>query len=153
MTSYSSGAAFDLEGNKVREFNGGGDHYGNFVQAVRSRQHEDLNADILDGHLSSALCHMGNISYRLGEGMEKEKAAKKIAGIMSTENMTATLDRTLEHLEKNGVALDKEKVTIGQKLDFDPDHDKETFIDNAAANEMLTRKYRKPFVVPEKGKV
>ena len=29
----------------------------------------------------------------------------------------------------------------------------ETFVDNASANEMLTRKYRKPFVVPEAGKV
>ncbi|HEX3727856.1 MAG TPA: Gfo/Idh/MocA family oxidoreductase, partial [Pirellulales bacterium] len=52
MTSYSSGAAFDKDGNKVHEFNGGGDHYGNFIAAVRSRKHEDLNADILEGHLS-----------------------------------------------------------------------------------------------------
>ena len=35
--------------------------------AVRSRKKEDLNAEILDGHLSSALCHLPNISYRLGE--------------------------------------------------------------------------------------
>ena len=45
---------------------GGGDHYANFVEAVRSRDPKQLAAPILEGHLSSALCHLGNISYRLG---------------------------------------------------------------------------------------
>jgi predicted dehydrogenase len=40
------------------------EHVENFVKAVRSRNHEDLNCDILEGHLSAALCHMANISYR-----------------------------------------------------------------------------------------
>jgi len=41
-------------------------HRANFINAVRSRQMTDLNADILLGHQSSALCHLANISYRLG---------------------------------------------------------------------------------------
>jgi predicted dehydrogenase len=45
---------------------GGGDHYANFVKAVRDRDHKVLNADIEEGHLSSAYCHLGNIAYRLG---------------------------------------------------------------------------------------
>src|SRR5262245_52692785 len=65
--SYSSGVAYDKDGRKLAEFNGGGDHYGNFIKAVRERKHEILNADILEGHLSSAMCHLGNISYRLGK--------------------------------------------------------------------------------------
>ena len=52
LTDYTAGAAFDLKGNKVAEFKGGGDHHGNFLKAVRSRKPEDLNADILEGHLS-----------------------------------------------------------------------------------------------------
>jgi len=35
------------------------------VKAVRARDHALLNADIEEGHLSSAFCHLGNISYRL----------------------------------------------------------------------------------------
>src|SRR5690606_30110774 len=68
MTAYNKGAAFDLNGNMVRQFSGGSDslHYENFLKAVRSRNYQDLNADIEEGHLSSALCHLGNISYRLG---------------------------------------------------------------------------------------
>lgn len=40
-------------------------HRENFIQAVRSRKASDLSADILEGHLSSALCHLGNIAQRL----------------------------------------------------------------------------------------
>ena len=40
--------------------------YERFIAGVRSRKIEDLGVDIEDGHLSSALCHLGNIAYRLG---------------------------------------------------------------------------------------
>ena len=33
-----------------------------FIAAVRSRKIADLRPDILQGHLSTAVCHMGNIS-------------------------------------------------------------------------------------------
>src|SRR5690606_22901083 len=33
LPSYSGGAAFDLDGNEIQKFGGGGDHYGNFVNA------------------------------------------------------------------------------------------------------------------------
>src|SRR5262249_9188793 len=66
---YGYAVAFTPDGKKIKTFSGGGDqyHFANFVQAVRSRRHEELNADILEGHLSSALCHLGNVSYCLGE--------------------------------------------------------------------------------------
>ena len=48
---------------------GGGDHFGNFVKAVHARKPDLLNAEILEGHLSSALCHLGNMSYRLGRSL------------------------------------------------------------------------------------
>lgn len=41
-------------------------HYENFIDCVKSRRHEDLIADVEEGHLSSLLCHLGNISYRTG---------------------------------------------------------------------------------------
>src|SRR5262249_28103063 len=45
----------------------GGGHFGNFIAAVRSRDFSHLNADILEGHYSSALCHLANASYRVGQ--------------------------------------------------------------------------------------
>ena len=71
----------------------------NFYDAVRSRKKSDLLAPIEYGHTGAALCHLGNIAYRLG--------------------------RTIE---------------------FDPKT--ETFPRDEAANALLTREYRKPFVMP-----
>lgn len=45
---------------------GGGNHYDNFLKAVRSRDRKSLAADIEEGHQSSAYCHLGNIAYKLG---------------------------------------------------------------------------------------
>ena len=39
-------------------------HYINFIDCVRSRRWQDLNADILEGHMSTAMMHLGNIAYR-----------------------------------------------------------------------------------------
>jgi hypothetical protein len=80
---------------------GGGDHYANFIDAVRSRRSQDLHAGALEGHLSSALCHLANVAYR-----------------------------------------------TGNTLKFDPAT--ERFVGDEKADALLTREYRKPYVVPEK---
>jgi len=49
---------------------GSSNEYERFINAVRSRKIEDLGVDIEDGHLSSALCHLGNIAYRLGRTLK-----------------------------------------------------------------------------------
>ena len=43
-----------------------GPHMKNFLAAVRSRKYQDLHADVDIGRLSADLCHLANISYRLG---------------------------------------------------------------------------------------
>jgi predicted dehydrogenase len=43
-----------------------GPHIGNFLNACRSRKQSDLNCDVEQGHVSAGLCHLANISYRLG---------------------------------------------------------------------------------------
>ncbi len=48
----------------------GGSNWENFIKAVRSRKREDLNGEIEEGHLSSALMHLSNISYRLGRSLD-----------------------------------------------------------------------------------
>src|SRR5262249_11607647 len=45
----------------------GGGIFANFISAVRSRKRQEQDADILEGHYSSALGHLANLSYRLGE--------------------------------------------------------------------------------------
>jgi predicted dehydrogenase len=50
--------------------NAGGDHYQNFIEAVRARDKSKLNGPVETAHLSSGLAHLGNISYRLGRSLK-----------------------------------------------------------------------------------
>ncbi|MBL9122611.1 MAG: Gfo/Idh/MocA family oxidoreductase [Planctomycetaceae bacterium] len=148
MTSYSSGAAFDPEGNMIEKFQGGGDHYGNFLNAVRSRKVDELNADILEGHLSSALCHLANISYRLGEKVSVEEVKARLGD--SSENQE-TFGRFVAHLNDNKVNLEGTPLNFGLQLAINPET--ESFVNNSQADAMLTREYRAPYVVPAAGQV
>ena len=59
---------------------GEGNHFKNWINAVRSRKVEDLNADVLEGHLSAALCHLGNIAYRLGRTLTFDPKTETFPG-------------------------------------------------------------------------
>jgi predicted dehydrogenase len=74
-------------------------HWANFLDAIRSGSDETLHCDINEGHLSTSLAHLANISYRLDRSLVFNSAQEKFA------------------------------------------NDRE-------ADAMLTRAYRKPFVVP-----
>jgi predicted dehydrogenase len=78
-----------------------GNHYANYINAIRNGDPKTFNKSIEEGFYTCALVHLGNVSYRLG-----------------------------------------------RSLDFDPATLK--FKNDDEANAMLTREYRKPFVVPEK---
>ena len=79
----------------------GGNHFENFIVALRAGSREKLTCEIEEGHVSTALPHLGNIAYRCG--------------------------RTLTF-----------------------DGKKERFVGDRDANALLTRDYRKPFVVPKR---
>jgi predicted dehydrogenase len=123
----------------------GDGHFGNFIAAVRSRKVDDLNADILEGHYSAALCHLANLSYRLGQDVPFSKPANAFG---ADKDAYETFGRMEEHLKENGVALDGQNYRLGRKLTFDAAT--ESFIDDADANQLLTRHYRAPFVVPDR---
>jgi hypothetical protein len=44
-------------------------HYQNFIDAIRADNAKLLACDILEGHLSSTLPHLANISYRVGRSL------------------------------------------------------------------------------------
>lgn len=76
-------------------------HTKNFLDAVRSRNHYSLNADIQIGAAAAELCHLGKISYRCQQQLHVDS--------------------------KTGL-----------------------FVGNGVANELLTRRYRPPYVIPAK---
>jgi predicted dehydrogenase len=145
IPSYTKAIVRDKDGKEIKIYEEGGDHFANFLQAVRSRKVSDLHEDIAEGHVSAALCHTGNISYRLGIPLSPEA----LGNATETNNdLAESLARMEAHLGANQVDLHQTPLTIGAALNFDPKT--ERFIDNGQANHLLTREYRAHFVVPEK---
>ncbi|MHC4396319.1 MAG: Gfo/Idh/MocA family oxidoreductase [Planctomycetota bacterium] len=145
---FAGGWAYDNDGKKIKQFKvtGGSGHPANFIKALRSHKVSDLNADILEGHLSTALCHMGNISHRLGVQSSPEQIKEVLRG---DKEAMETFESFQSHLSANEVDIKKTPAVLGPWLKMDSE--KEKFVGEFAdrANELLKRKYRKPFVVPE----
>jgi predicted dehydrogenase len=136
--------AFDKSGEVVRKFTGTGDHFQNFLDAVRANKSDGLAADIEQGHISAAYCHLGNISYRMG-GLY---AMYKVRPWIENEDAADTFDRFKEHMTANDVQPEQTQVTVGKALTVDAKA--ERFVDDPEADKLLTKEYRKPFVVPDK---
>ena len=156
QTRYDLCKVFDKEMKLVKEFkvsNVGDAHFANFIDACVSRDYDSLNADAMTGHLSAGVSHLGNISYYLGENNRASAGDIKqaLASIKSLDDNAATLQRTVEHLEKSNVDLAKTPLSLGPLLEFD--NATERFTNNEAANAMLTRDYRSGFEVPAADKV
>ncbi len=68
------------KGEKGPEGKGGASHYQNFIDAVRKKDRTILNAEIEEGHYSSALCHLGLISARLGRSFQFDPETEQVIG-------------------------------------------------------------------------
>ena len=119
------------------------DIFENFIQAVRSRKEEDLDAHVYEGHVSSGLCHLANISYLLGE---KSSFNKKNKAFGDNKKAFEYFERMQEHLKENGLKLEETDYIVGRTLHFDSKS--ESIIGDDEANNLLTRSYRSPYTVP-----
>jgi hypothetical protein len=143
-TNYQSGAAFDYAGTPLGTWSGGSsrDHFANLVKAIRSRKHEDLYLDVEDGHLSSALAHLGNVSWQLGEKVPFGTRPTIAAG---DHRVLLTLDSFEDHLRDNAVDLAVTPLHLGRELVIDPKTETST---DEAANRLFTKDYRKGYELP-----
>ncbi len=143
----AGGWAYDKEGKRVKQFRltEGAGHHQNFIDAVRSRKVSDLNADVLEGHLSSALCHMGNISYRLGKEASRDDILERIGG---NKDIVESFERMQDHLLLNGVDVKLTPRMLGPWLTMDPQAEQFTGEFAEEANRLVRGTYRAPFVVP-----
>jgi predicted dehydrogenase len=135
--------AFDRDDAPLKTFEGGGDHFGNFVDACRGGKASDLAADIEEGHLSSALCHLANVSHRLG-GLY---AMYKVFPFREWDAADSTFDRFKDHCAENDAKPDVTQLQVGRLLAVDPRT--ERCPEDPEAERLLTRDYRRPFVVPD----
>ena len=151
VPNYGKAVIFDTGGKEIATYQDKGkgdrtvDHFANFLACVHSRKYEDLYADIEQGHLSSALCHTGNISHRLGKTASPDEIEEKIKSDLA---FAETFSRMTEHLKANKIDIAADQLTLGMPLKMNGKA--ETFVDNEDANKMLTRAYRPGFEVPAK---
>lgn len=146
VPSYTEAIAYDRQGKELRKWEGASSHFGNFIDVVRSRRLTDLHGPIGEGHVSSGLCHLGNISHRLGSDLAPASLRERIQGDRTLAEAT---DRMLEHLAVHPVDFAATPLRLGAALAFDAKTERFTGAHAKAANGQLTRDYRAPFIVPQ----
>lgn len=72
---------------------GGGNHFLNFIEAVRSRKKAELNAPIEEGYISSTLIYLANVSYRLGKTIEFDPETLRVVNDDDANRMLRSADR------------------------------------------------------------
>ena len=71
VDSYDSWRAYlGEQGEPGPHAQAGGNHYANFIEAIRAENPNLLNCDVEEGHRSAGLVHLANISYRLGRSLD-----------------------------------------------------------------------------------
>jgi predicted dehydrogenase len=134
--------ALDPKGQVIKSWKSDETNFQTLINAVRSGRREDLTSEILEGHLSTRLCHVGNISHRLGTVAGVAEQRRAVQEVPAYAEMH---ERFLQHLAAN--RIDPGTATLGPWLECDSEH--ECFHGNAAANKLVRGSYREPFVVPE----
>ena len=112
------GWIYDKAGQRLRQFpgDGGGKHMANFLAAVCSRRTEELNAPATEGHVSSTLCHLGNISWRLGRPAPLAACRDALRTHPAAAETLTLLER---NVAANGVDLAKSRFVLGPWLEVD----------------------------------
>ena len=89
------------------------DHFGNFIAAVRSRDAATLAADIDQGRQSTALCHLGNTSYRLGSDLSFADVQAALATRPFADDPATLVNRMRGTLEANGCMPENNMIRCG----------------------------------------
>jgi predicted dehydrogenase len=146
-----SGGIYDNDNKKIETLAKGGlgDHRKNWVKAVQDRK--VAHGLLLEAHLSSALCHIGNVSYLVGADKSTPEVAE---AVKASESGKEAFARMLDHLKANNVDVTTSKTVLGAHLQFDGAKElftgsEKTLVDAANKNPLRKRVGRAPFIVPD----
>ena len=159
VPDYNSAQVYDKEGKFLKTYGktvdqvdltgGASGHHANWVAGIRKGSSADINAPVRECHLSTALVHSANISFRLGA---KKSAGEIKEAIKASSGLAEAFGRMAEHLGRNGVNLDESKATLGAPLTQDTKTELFTGANAEAANRDLVakREGRAGFKIPTK---
>jgi predicted dehydrogenase len=143
--------AYDNDGKKLVAFEGSdnGAHRKNWIKAIRDRK--VTHGLLEEGHYSTSLCHLANISYLTGAEKGNAQLADAVASDFATKD---AYWRMLDHLKANEVNLDETKPIVGPRLKVDPktemlSHPDQVVADAANACPIRKRTGRGEFTIPE----
>lgn len=147
--SRGGGKGYDLDGKMITQYRGdaGAAHIPNFINAVKANDSSKLNAEIEVGHQSTMMCHLGNISWRVGQEASVDELKSAVKG---SEDAVNTLNSMLTQLSHNKVDLEKTPFIAGPKLSFDNRKEIFTGKHSKEANRYIRMESRKEFEVPDK---
>lgn len=143
---------YDNANKRIQSFTeqGLGSHRKNFVDAMKARKQSIANGQVENSHISSALCHLANVSYLVGAEKSNTDLVK---AIKSDKQAMEVHERFVAHLKANNVDIESTKVVSGPLLKFDAKS--ETFkgqgslSDKANSNLLVKRVGRAEFKIPE----
>lgn len=144
---YKSGYAslVDEEFKPTKRFKGKQlNHHYNFLLAIRENDQSVARGELQEGILSSDLCHIANISYRVGTKGTMSAARTALLDLDVPAMVMERFDALEENLTEN--KLDKE-IIIGETLDLQNNQEK-PFVNNPAATALLATDYREGFELP-----
>ena len=114
------------------------------------RRTADLAAPVDLSHVSTVLCHTGNISYRTGAPAAWADVAGAVEGFVEAPALAADLKR---HVETHGIDPEKQRFMLGEWLTLDGDAIASVASGNPAsfeqARSLETETQRPPYRIPE----
>ncbi len=146
VPAYFEATAHDPAGKVLREFRGEDRHMQNFIDVVRSRKTADQFGPIDQGHISSALCHLGGISHALGRSQVMDTIRD---GLPASPVLREAWERAVTHLAANHLAADRTSLSRGAPISLSGATERFTGANTEAANGLLSRAYRANFAVPQ----
>jgi hypothetical protein len=141
------GEAFDADGKSIRVFKGNSGqvvHQQNFIDAVRSRDAAQLQAEVQVGHDSSGWCNLANIAFRAGHRFSLREAQS-----VSQPHWRELLESMTALLGRHRIALETDALRLSPMLTIDPKTQRFVGEHAAQANAFIRREYRRGFEVPE----
>lgn len=130
----------DADGKNIKQFNGGGNHIHNFIDAALNGKQNPLHG-AESGHYSSAIAHLGTHALNLGKEVSQEQLVEHSRHNAATED---AVQRMTEHLSANG--LSETKITAGVSLTTDGVRVTGEYAD--AVKKLDREHYRKGFTLP-----
>lgn len=143
------GAFFDNDGKQIEEYRGdsGRTHMSHFLECVRTGKQEDLRSELESAYYSSCMSHLANISVSTGKDISGGELGERIG---DNEVAKEAWARFSDQLKIWDVDTNQSPWQLGPMLTFDPTSEKFTAGENLdAANDLVRRKDRAPFIVPE----